>query len=182
MVPQSEPIATDDREFVRLRGLMVERYVEARGVRDPRVLEAMRKVPRHVFVPQVVRAKAYGEGALPIGAGQTISQPYIVGRMIELLELTGGEKVLEVGTGTGYQACVLSHVAARVFSIERINDLALRAVALVKSLSSTTSASKSLTVRTAGPTRRHSTGSSWQRQLPRFPSRSWHNWPGEGVS
>ena len=134
MGPQSEAVAGDDREFARLRGLMVERYVEGRGVRDPRVLDAMRKVPRHVFVPQVVRAKAHGEGALPIGAGQTISQPYIVGRMIELLELTGKEKVLEVGTGTGYQACVLSHVAARVFSIERISDLALRAVDLVKEL------------------------------------------------
>ena len=76
----------------------------------------------------------YGESALPIGAGQTISQPWIVGRMIELLELNGTEKVLEVGTGTGYQACVLSKVAARVFSIERINELALRAVELVREL------------------------------------------------
>ncbi|MFA6957392.1 MAG: protein-L-isoaspartate(D-aspartate) O-methyltransferase [Thermoanaerobaculia bacterium] len=113
---------------------MVERYVAARGVKDPRVLEAMRQIPRHLFVPQVVRAKSYGEGALPIGAGQTISQPWIVGRMIELLELTGKEKVLEVGTGTGYQACVLSKVAARVFSIERINELALKAVELVREL------------------------------------------------
>lgn len=134
MAPPSEVVTGDDREFARLRGHMVERYVEGKGVRDPRVLDAMRKVPRHVFVPQVIRAKAYSEGALPIGAGQTISQPYIVGRMIELLELTGTEKVLEVGTGTGYQACVLSHVAARVFSIERINDLALQAVDLVKAL------------------------------------------------
>ena len=113
---------------------MVERYVAARGVGDARVLEAMRKVPRHLFVPPVVRARAYSESALPIGGGQTISQPYIVGRMIELLELSGSEKVLEVGTGTGYQACVLSYVAARVFSIERINDLALRAVELVREL------------------------------------------------
>jgi len=126
--------AVENREFAQLRTLMVERYVAARGVKDPRVLEAMRQIPRHLFVPQVVRAKSYGEGALPIGAGQTISQPWIVGRMIELLELTGKEKVLEVGTGTGYQACVLSKVAARVFSIERINELALKAVELVREL------------------------------------------------
>jgi len=123
-----------EKEFAHLRHLMVERYVEGRGVSDPHVLEAMRRVPRHLFVPSVVRARAYSESALPIGGGQTISQPYIVGRMIELLELNGSEKVLEVGTGTGYQACVLSQVAARVFSIERINDLALRAVELVRQL------------------------------------------------
>ncbi len=128
------PTAAENREFAQQRALMVERYVAGRGVRDERVLEAMRQVPRHLFVPQVVRAKSYGEGALPIGAGQTISQPWIVGRMIELLELTGKEKVLEVGTGTGYQACVLSRVAAKVFSIERINELALRAVELVREL------------------------------------------------
>lgn len=127
-------LVTAERDFAQLRRLMVERYVEARGVKDPQVLEAMRQVPRHLFVPQVVRARAYGESALPIGGGQTISQPYIVGRMIELLELTGREKVLEVGTGTGYQACVLARVAARVFSIERISDLALRAVELVRDL------------------------------------------------
>ena len=113
---------------------MVERYVEARGVADPRVLEAMRQVPRHRFVPPALAAKAYGASALPIGAKQTISQPYIVGRMIELLELDGSEKVLEIGTGTGYQAAVLSRVAARVFSIERINDLALKAVDLIRTL------------------------------------------------
>lgn len=113
---------------------MVERYVEARGVSDPRVLEAMRQVPRHRFVPPALAAKAYGASALPIGAKQTISQPYIVGRMIELLGLDGSEKVLEIGTGTGYQAAVLSRVAARVFSIERINDLAMKAVELIRTL------------------------------------------------
>ncbi|MBI2215449.1 MAG: protein-L-isoaspartate(D-aspartate) O-methyltransferase [Acidobacteria bacterium] len=136
-MPLAKPDATssaENRELSQLRALMVERYVAGRGVKDPRVLEAMRQIPRHRFVPQVVRAKAYGEGALPIGSGQTISQPWIVGRMIELLELTGKEKVLEVGTGTGYQACVLSKVAAKVFSIERINELALRAVELVREL------------------------------------------------
>ena len=113
---------------------MVDRHVAGKGVRDPRVLEAMRQVPRHLFVPAVVASKAYGNTALPIGHQQTISQPWIVGRMIELLELTGKEKVLEIGTGTGYQAAVLSKVAARVFTIERINDLGLRAVALMREL------------------------------------------------
>lgn len=113
---------------------MVEQYVEGRGVRDPRVLEAMRQVPRHRFVPPAMAAQAYGPGALPIGQKQTISQPFIVGRMIELLDLDGSEKVLEIGTGTGYQAVVLSQVAARVYSIERINDLALRAMELVRAL------------------------------------------------
>jgi len=107
---------------------MVERHVAARGISDERVIEAMKKVPRHLFVPDLVAAKAYTPAALPIGQHQTISHPYIVARMIELLELDGSEKVLEVGTGTGYQAAVLSYVAARVFSIERINSLALKAV------------------------------------------------------
>jgi protein-L-isoaspartate(D-aspartate) O-methyltransferase len=113
---------------------MVDRYVAQRGIQNPLILEAMRQVPRHLFVPPVVVAKAYGPSALPIGFGQTISQPYIVARMIELLELRGTEKVLEIGTGTGYQAMVLSRLAARVFSIERINDLALKAVELVRQL------------------------------------------------
>jgi protein-L-isoaspartate(D-aspartate) O-methyltransferase len=113
---------------------MVDRHVAARGIRDERILQAMREVPRHLFVPSVVASKAYGPGALPIGAKQTISQPYIVARMIELLELTGSEKVLEIGTGTGYQAVVLSKLCAKVFSIERINELALRAAELFRTL------------------------------------------------
>jgi protein-L-isoaspartate(D-aspartate) O-methyltransferase len=108
--------------------------VKQRGIRDERVLQAMREVPRHLFVPAVVAAKAYGTGALPIGAKQTISQPYIVARMLELLELTGKEKVLEIGTGTGYEAVVLSKLCAKVFSIERVNELALRAAELVREL------------------------------------------------
>ncbi|MBW3564626.1 MAG: protein-L-isoaspartate(D-aspartate) O-methyltransferase [Acidobacteria bacterium] len=113
---------------------MVRRHVEDRGVRDRRVLEAMLKIPRHEFVPESMVQKAYGGSALPIGHGQTISQPYIVGRMIELLNLDGSEKVLEIGTGTGYQAAVLSQVAARVFSIEKINALALTAVEVIGNL------------------------------------------------
>jgi len=128
------PQKKDDRDFAHQRALMVDRYIAARGVRDERILQAMRDVPRHLFVPQVVAAKAYGPGALPIGAKQTISQPYIVARMIELLELTGKEKVLEIGTGTGYQAVVLSKLCAKVFSIERVNELALRAAELIREL------------------------------------------------
>jgi protein-L-isoaspartate(D-aspartate) O-methyltransferase len=113
---------------------MVQRHVAERGIKDERILQAMREVPRHLFVPTLVAAKAYGAGALPIGAKQTISQPYIVARMIELLDLTGKEKVLEIGTGTGYQAVVLSKLCAKVFSIERVNELALRAAELIRTL------------------------------------------------
>src|SRR6266480_6503104 len=113
---------------------MVDRHVAARGIKDQRVLQAMREVPRHLFVPSLMTTKAYGPGALPIGSKQTISQPYIVARMIELLELHGSEKVLEIGTGTGYQAVVLSKLCAKVFSIERINELALRAAELIREL------------------------------------------------
>jgi len=123
-----------ERDFAHQRALMVERNVAARGVKDARVLQAMRDVPRHLFVPALMAAKAYGPGALPIGSNQTISQPYIVGRMIELLELTGREKVLEIGTGTGYQTVVLSKLCAKVFSIERINELALRAAELIRNM------------------------------------------------
>jgi protein-L-isoaspartate(D-aspartate) O-methyltransferase len=113
---------------------MVERHVAARGIRDPRILQAMREIPRHRFVPAVVATKAYGPAALPIGAGQTISQPWIVAHMIELLDLQGREKVLEIGTGTGYQAAVLSRLCSRVFTIERVNDLALKASELFREL------------------------------------------------
>src|SRR5947207_7646366 len=113
---------------------MVDRHVAARGIKDARILQAMREVPRHLFVPALVASKAYGPGALPIGAKQTISQPYIVARMIELLDLRGDEKVLEIGTGTGYQAVVLSKLCAKVFSIERVNELALRAAELIREL------------------------------------------------
>lgn len=113
---------------------MVDRHVAARGISDTRILQAMREVPRHLFVAPVVANKAYGPGALPIGSNQTISQPYIVARMIELLDLSGNEKVLEVGTGTGYQAVVLSKLASKVFSIERVNELAMRAMELIRTL------------------------------------------------
>lgn len=102
--------------------------IEARGVRDQVVLAAMRDVPRACFVPEPLRADAYADAALPIGAGQTISQPYIVAFMLEALALRGGEKVLEIGAGSGYAAAVLSKIAGSVFAIERIDSLARRAI------------------------------------------------------
>ncbi len=113
--------------FARERERMVEEQLIARGVRDPRVIEVMRRLPRHVFVDEALRDRAYGDHPLPIGEGQTISQPFIVGRMTELLQLAGREKVLEVGTGCGYQAAVLAELAERVCTMERIPRLASRA-------------------------------------------------------
>ena len=120
----SLPAAHDRTAAARDR--MVEE-VAGRGVRDARVLAAMRQVPRHRFVEEALRDRAYGDYPLPIGEGQTISQPFIVGRMTELLRLSGLEKVLEIGTGSGYQAAVLGECAARVCTVERLPRLAARA-------------------------------------------------------
>ncbi len=106
---------------------MVEQQLAARGISDGRVLDAMGRVPRHLFVEEALRDQAYRDHPLPIGEGQTISQPFIVARMTELLRLTGKEKVLEIGTGSGYQAAVLGELAARVCTVERIPRLAARA-------------------------------------------------------
>ena len=114
----------DDRENERIA--MVATQIKARGVKDERVLQAMRAVPRHLFVPPAYQDQAYEDHPLPIGEGQTISQPYIVAVMSEALELEGGEKVLEVGTGSGYQAAVLSHLAGEVHTIEIVSVLAER--------------------------------------------------------
>ena len=108
----------------QLRDRLVTRQVEARGVRDPLVLAAMRAVQREAFVPKELRREAYDDTPLPIGSGQTISQPYTVAFMIEALGLRGGEKVLEIGTGSGYAAAILSEIASDVFTIERIGQLA----------------------------------------------------------
>ena len=108
----------------RRRARMVETQIVARGVRNPRVLEAMRNVPRHLFVDPSQRDQAYEDHPLPIAGNQTISQPYIVALMTELLELTPGEKVLEIGTGSGYQSAVLSKLARQVFTIEIVPELA----------------------------------------------------------
>jgi protein-L-isoaspartate(D-aspartate) O-methyltransferase len=113
--------------YARDRDEMVEKQIIRRGVRDQEVLEAMRRVPRHVFVPSDAKAYAYVDSPLSIGEGQTISQPYIVAAMTELLGLTGTERVLEIGTGSGYQTAVLAELASKVFSLERIPTLAKEA-------------------------------------------------------
>lgn len=111
----------------RERMVMVSEQIESRGVRDPRVLDAMRKVPRHEFVPADYVAQAYGDHPLPIGLDQTISQPYIVAAMTELANLGPGSKVLEIGTGSGYQAAILAELGTEVFTIEILEPLAKRA-------------------------------------------------------
>jgi protein-L-isoaspartate(D-aspartate) O-methyltransferase len=114
-------------EFAAERRAMVEDQVRRRGVASPRVLEAMLSVPRHEFVPAEFQADAYADKPLPIGEGQTISQPFMVGAMTQALDLTGSERVLEIGTGSGYQAAVLSLLAREVISIESHTSLALAA-------------------------------------------------------
>lgn len=120
VVPES-PEAAESRRADRTA--MVERQIEARGIDDPRVLEAMRDVERHRFVPEELRDRAYADTPLPIGYGQTISQPYIVALMTALLELEAGAKVLEVGTGSGYQAAVLAAMDVQVFTLEIVPEL-----------------------------------------------------------
>lgn len=117
----------DDARWAAVRAAMVKNQIAARGVKDERVLEAMRQVPRHLFVPEEFRAQAYEDHPLPIGEGQTISQPYIVGLMTELLRLQPGDKVLEVGTGSGYQAAVLAAMGCQVYTIEIRPTLAAQA-------------------------------------------------------
>jgi protein-L-isoaspartate(D-aspartate) O-methyltransferase len=124
----------DDLSYAVERDRMVETQIVSRGVYDRRVLEAMRSVPRHVFVLPEYRFLAYTDGALPIESGQTISQPYIVALMTELLELKGDEKVLEIGTGSGYQAAILSMLAREVHTIERHASLARYAARLLEDL------------------------------------------------
>jgi len=113
---------------------MVDDQLISRGIADKRVLEAFRKVPRHLFVPENMQASAYDDFAMPIGSGQTISQPYMVAIMTEKLELKGTEKVLEVGTGSGYQAAILCELARSVISIERIKTLSDQAEKLLKDM------------------------------------------------
>jgi protein-L-isoaspartate(D-aspartate) O-methyltransferase len=121
-IPKVTPTNRDSEDGRRAR--MVETQIVARGVRDPRVLAAMRQVPRHLFVDAKERDRAYGDHPLPIAGNQTISQPYIVALMTELAELTPGERVLEIGTGSGYQSAVLSRLAGEVYSIEIVPELA----------------------------------------------------------
>ena len=121
-------------ELAEKRRRMVVEQIEARGVSDSRVLAAMARVPRHLFVPEAYRQQAYDDYPLPIGSNQTISQPYVVALMTSLLGLEGGERVLEVGTGSGYQAAVLGEIAAEVYTIEILEPLAERAAATLSAL------------------------------------------------
>lgn len=120
------------------RRAMVERQIAARGVRDRAVLDALTHVPRHWFVPDNIQAAAYGDRPLPIGEGQTISQPYIVALMTEALDLTRDSKVLEIGTGSGYQAAVLAEITPHVFTIEIVEPLGRRAIKVFKNRGYTT--------------------------------------------
>jgi protein-L-isoaspartate(D-aspartate) O-methyltransferase len=120
--------------FEIARKRMVESQIVARGISDRRLIDAMLKVSRHVFVEEAMAAQAYSDSALPIGEKQTISQPFMVALMTELLQLKGAEKVLEIGTGSGYQTAILAQLAARVYTIERIRSLALKARKALDSL------------------------------------------------
>lgn len=124
----------EEAHYAEARARMVREQLAARGIADPRVLAAMRSVPRHELVPEPLRDEAYEDYPLPIGEGQTISQPYVVAAMTEALELSGDEKVLEVGTGSGYQAAVLSRLAREVYTIELEPVLAARAAAALERL------------------------------------------------
>jgi protein-L-isoaspartate(D-aspartate) O-methyltransferase len=128
----AQKISGDSLTAARER--MVQTQLVARGISDPKVLYAMGKVPRHLFVEEALQSQAYGDFPLPIGDQQTISQPYIVAFMTEALGLTGEEKVLEIGTGCGYQAAILAELAPEVYSIERLYTLASRARQILGSL------------------------------------------------
>jgi protein-L-isoaspartate(D-aspartate) O-methyltransferase len=130
--PASSQRAADPFEAERLR--MVDQQLHARDIHDPRVLDAMRRVPRHLFVPDNVRPEAYRDYPVPIGYGQTISQPYIVAFMTEALELEPSHSVLEIGTGSGYQAAILAELSRSVYTIEIVEPLALRAKKTLASL------------------------------------------------
>jgi protein-L-isoaspartate(D-aspartate) O-methyltransferase len=130
------PLADAGRatDFAIARDRMVAEQLRGRGIRDPRVLDAMARIPRHRFVQEALVGRAYGDIPLPIGDGQTISQPYMVALMSEALGLRGGERVLEIGTGSGYQTAVLAELAGKVYSVERVRSLAERARQLLGEL------------------------------------------------
>ncbi len=135
MAPSAAPATSMAEDaFTRERLAMVEGQLRARGITDPRVLAAMARVPRHRFVPEEQRPWAYGDHPLPIGQGQTISQPYIVAFMTEAAGVEPGERVLEVGTGCGYQAAVLAELGAEVYTIEIVPDLARAAATRLREL------------------------------------------------
>jgi protein-L-isoaspartate(D-aspartate) O-methyltransferase len=121
-------------KYTTERNKMVEKQLMTRGIKSSAVLEAMRNVPRHLFVPEHLQNSAYADSPLPIGSGQTISQPYIVAYMTEQLELYSGMKILEIGTGSGYQTAILAYLGSEVYSIEVIEDLAETAIKVLDSL------------------------------------------------
>jgi protein-L-isoaspartate(D-aspartate) O-methyltransferase len=121
-------------DYVKARERMVQEQLVSRGINDPRVLRSMAEVPRHLFLETALWDQAYEDHPLPIGANQTISQPYMVALMAEALGLKGGERVLEVGTGSGYAAAVLSQLCAEVFSVEAVKELVLKARTLLSSM------------------------------------------------
>jgi protein-L-isoaspartate(D-aspartate) O-methyltransferase len=125
---------SQDERFAVLRQKMVNAQLRARGIRDERVLAAIRKVPRHLFVADEDRESAYEDHPLPIGESQTVSQPYIVAFMLEALSLDGSERVLEIGTGSGYQTALLAELVQQVYSVERIQSLARAAQAILQRL------------------------------------------------
>lgn len=125
---------TTDDAHSRRRTEMVEKQIIGRGIRDERVIEVMRELPRHLFVEEPLQDRGYGDFPIPIGEKQTISQPYMVALMSEMLELKGGEKVLEIGSGSGYQTAVLCKLAAQVYSVERIPELLMKARQMLERL------------------------------------------------
>jgi protein-L-isoaspartate(D-aspartate) O-methyltransferase len=125
---------TDNILFSQQREKMVTEQIEGRGVHNPRLLQAMRRLPRHLFIPEAHKGEAYDDCPVSIGCGQTISQPYIVALMIDLLELQGYETVCEIGTGSGYQAALLGSLAFQVHSLEKIPELAQSAQAIIAQL------------------------------------------------
>jgi len=128
------PLTGSERDFKAMREKMVETQIKSRGVKDERVISAMLKVERHRFVPKAYESQAYTDRPLPIGEEQTISQPYIVALMTELLDLKGEERVLEVGTGSGYQAAILAELAKEVYTVEIMESLASSAKKLLSEL------------------------------------------------
>ncbi|MFH1091842.1 MAG: protein-L-isoaspartate(D-aspartate) O-methyltransferase [Pseudomonadota bacterium] len=121
-------------DYTLARQKMVENQIKARDIIDQRVIKAMLKIPRHLFVEEALAHRAYGDSPLPIGEQQTISQPYIVAQMTEALELKGSERVLEIGTGSGYQAAILAELCYRVYTIERIRSLMMKARAVLEEM------------------------------------------------
>jgi protein-L-isoaspartate(D-aspartate) O-methyltransferase len=120
-------MSADSKKYDRLREEMVQKQIEPRGISNPKVLAVLRKVPRHLFVSEALRDQAYGDFPLPIGEQQTISQPYIVAEMTQALDLETEDRVLEIGTGSGYQAAILAEMVFRVYTIERIRSLYMKA-------------------------------------------------------